>query len=136
MALERKGKKSDSGVGDKITIELYADGTTNLTRRLWMRISDKLTLLFPRTAYGILNEGGWRDIDNEAPKPPKRPLGLRTGYTPVKSHEEVESGGGTGDTQTPAKNKAKKKLQKSSRKQKITMLKLQDQGMEKSYATA
>ena len=108
MALEQsKGKKSDPGVGDKIVIELYADGSTNLTRRLWMRISDRLTLLFPRTAYGILNEGGWRDIDNEAPKPPKRPLGLRTGYTPVKSHEETESGSGASVKQTPAKGKAK-----------------------------
>jgi len=115
MALEQsKGKKSDPGVGDKIVIELYADGSTNLTRRLWMRISDRLTLLFPRTAYGILNEGGWRDIDSEAPKPPKRPLGLRTGYTPVKSHEEAESSGGGGIKQTPAKSKAKSAEVKSA----------------------
>ena len=106
MALQQpKGKKSDPGVDDRITIELHADGSTNLTRRLWMRISDKLTLLFPRTAYGILNEGGWRNIEEEAPKPPKRPLGLKTGYTPVKSHEDVESGGGASTRQTPARSK-------------------------------
>ena len=114
MALEQhKGKKSDPGVGDKIVIELYADGSTNLTRRLWMRISDRLTLLFPRTAYGILNEGGWRDIENEAPKPPKRPLGLRTGYTPVKSHEDAESGGGASIKQTP-KGRTKEKASEES----------------------
>lgn len=114
MALEQsKGKKSDPGVGERIVIELYADGSTNLTRRLWMRISDRLTLLFPRTAYGILNEGGWRDIENEAPKPPKRPLGLRTGYTPVKSHEDAESGGGASIKQTP-KGRSKEKTSEES----------------------
>ena len=82
-----------------------------------MRISDRLTLLFPRTAYGILNEGEWRDIENEAPKPPKKPLGLRTGYTPVKSSEakEVESGGGSRSPRKKDKTTAENSLRSEMR---------------------
>jgi len=97
MALEQlKGKSSKSDTVEEIVIKLNIDGSTNLNRRLVQKISDRLTILFPRTAFGILNEGKWRDIESEAPTIPTKPLGLRTGYTPKKSSEakEVESGGG------------------------------------------
>jgi len=98
MALEFKGKsmKSDPGVDGKIIIKVNVDGSTNLSRRLVQQISDKLTILFPRTAFGILNEGKWRDIESEAPRVPKKPLGLRTGYTPTKSSEAKEVDGTEG----------------------------------------
>jgi hypothetical protein len=115
MALELKGRsmKSDPGVDGKIIIKVNADGSTNLSRRLVQQISDKLTILFPRTAFGILNEGKWRDIESEAPRLPRKPLGLRTGYTPTKSSEakEVEGTEGGGGRTTKARGSTKTVLE-------------------------